>query len=307
MVNKKRQVRFEFFQVNGKYQEEGKVEKGLFDLYPLADEINRMNQFTDRDVILFGEKVRMDRFFEISSSPELYAMHFTRLRNDKPAYVELNNEVLKEIPLNPGEYIAEDISCLYDRELSVLMVQRNIHSLSPSGIEEYFTEMSSDGVEIELLPVVNKSIIAKALSNEKFRKLELRAGSANTSKDMNGIGRILGPFLEMFEQFEGTNFVIEISSGRSRKDLSEEKMKEIITAIEEDKSLFSSAIVSAKKSKEIPVEKYDLINGKLYVYRSFNLPEGGFLKSDSVIDNIKNYYFHPSEGGYRRQVIEALN
>ena len=39
-------------------------------------------------------------------------MHFTRLRNDKPAYVELNNEVLKEIPLNPGEYIAEDISLL---------------------------------------------------------------------------------------------------------------------------------------------------------------------------------------------------
>ncbi|MCE2550341.1 DUF6731 family protein, partial [Enterococcus faecalis] len=85
----------------------------------------------------------------------------------------LNNEVLKEIPLNPGEYIAEDISCLYDRELSVLMVQRNIHSLSHSGIEDYFTEMSDDLVEIELLPVVNKEIISKALANEKFRKLEL--------------------------------------------------------------------------------------------------------------------------------------
>ena len=53
-------------------------------------------------------------------------------------------------------------------------------------------------------------------------------------------------------------------------------MKEVITAIEQDKSLFSSAIVSAKKSKEVPVEKYDLINGKLYVYRSFDLPDGAF-------------------------------
>lgn len=195
MVNKKRQVRFEFFQVNGKAQEGEKIVKGLFDLYPLADRINSISNYTDRDVILFGEKVRMDRFFEVSSSPELYAMHFTRLRNDKPAYVELNNEVLKEIPLNPGEYIAEDISCLYDRELSVLMVQRNIHSLSPSGIEDYFTEMSDDLVEIELLPVVNKEIISKALANEKFRKLELRAGSMNTTSDRSGLRKVLGPFM----------------------------------------------------------------------------------------------------------------
>ncbi|HAP3299937.1 TPA: hypothetical protein IUB67_000429 [Enterococcus faecalis] len=306
MVNKKRQVRFEFFQVNGKAQEGEKIVKGLFDLYPLADRINSISNYTDRDVILFGEKVRMDRFFEVSSSPELYAMHFTRLRNDKPAYVELNNEVLKEIPLNPGEYIAEDISCLYDRELSVLMVQRNIHNLSPSGIEDYFTEMSDDLVEIELLPVVNKEIISKALANEKFRKLELRAGSMNTTSDRSGLRKVLGPFMELFEKFEGTNFVIEISSGRSKKDLSEDQMKEVITAIEQDKSLFSSAIVSAKKSKEVPVEKYDLINGKLYVYRSFDLPDGAFLKSDSVIDNIKNYYFHPNEGGYRKQIIDAV-
>ncbi len=62
MVNKKRQVRFEFFQVNGKAQEGEKIVKGLFDLYPLADRINSISNYTDRDVILFGEKVRMDRF-----------------------------------------------------------------------------------------------------------------------------------------------------------------------------------------------------------------------------------------------------
>lgn len=64
----------------------------------------------------------MDRFFEVFSSLELYVMYFIRLRNDKFVYVELNNEVLKEILLNFGEYIVEDISCLYDRELFVLMV-----------------------------------------------------------------------------------------------------------------------------------------------------------------------------------------
>ena len=89
--------------------------------------------------------------------------------------------------------------------------------MSPSGIEDYFTEMSDDLVEIELLPVVNKEIISKALANEKFRKLELRAGSMNTTSDRSGLRKVLGPFMELFEKFEGTNFVIEISSGRSKK------------------------------------------------------------------------------------------
>ena len=55
MVNKKRQVRFEFFQVNGKAQEGEKIVKGLFDLYPLADRINSISNYTDRDVILLGK------------------------------------------------------------------------------------------------------------------------------------------------------------------------------------------------------------------------------------------------------------
>ena len=248
----------------------------------------------------------MDRFFEVNTIPELYAMHFTRLRNDKPAYAELDNEILKEIPLNPGEYIAEDISCLYDRELSVLMVQRNIHSLSPSGIEEYFTEINTEGIEIELLPIVNKAIIAKALNNEKFRKLELRMASANEQLYNSPMQKIIGPFAEMFNLFEGTNLVIEISAGRSKKDLSESKMREAIEAIENNKSIISSAIVSAKKSEGVPVEKYDLINGKLCVYISFDLPDGTFLKSDSVIDTINAYYNHSNGSGYRNQVIEAL-
>ena len=56
MVNKKRQVRFEFFRSMEKLKKEKKIVKGLFDLYPLADRINSISNYTDRDVILFWGK-----------------------------------------------------------------------------------------------------------------------------------------------------------------------------------------------------------------------------------------------------------
>lgn len=82
--------------------------------------------------------------------------------------------------------------------------------------------MSDDLVEIELLLVVNKEIISKVLVNEKFCKLELRVGFMNIISDRSGLRKVLGFFMELFEKFEGINFVIEISLGRLKKDLLED-------------------------------------------------------------------------------------
>lgn len=264
---KKRNVRFEFYQINGKIVEDGEVKKGLYNIMPILNKISRLVKMTDRDAVLYGERVRLDRLEIINEHPEIYGLHFTRLRNDKPAYIELEDELLKELPLSPGEYIAEDISCLYDVELRLLMIQRNIHSLSVSGLEAYLDEFKDDDVEISLQFVSDKEIIDSALKNSKFRKLELRSASANEDTKMGLLKNVISPFMDMFSGFGGTNFSIEISAGRTGEDLSVDQVKSILEAIRNDKSLFSSALVSAKSSASVPIEKYDLINGKLYVYR----------------------------------------
>ncbi len=41
--------------------------------------------------------------------------------------------------LDEDEYIGEEVSALYDQEYSIIMLQRNRNSLSPSGIEKYFS------------------------------------------------------------------------------------------------------------------------------------------------------------------------
>ena len=307
MVVKKRNVRFEFYQINGKIVEDGEVKKGLYNIMPILNKISLLEKMTDRDAVLYGERVRLDRLEIINEHPEIYGLHFTRLRNDKPAYIELEDELLKELPLSPGEYIAEDISCLYDVELRLLMIQRNIHSLSVSGIEAYLDEFKDDDVEISLQFVSDKEIIDSALKNSKFRKLELRSASANEDTKMGLLKNVISPFMDMFSGFGGTNFSIEISAGRTGEDLSVDQVKSILEAIRNDKSLFSSALVSAKSSASVPIEKYDLINGKLYVYRKYDLPEGSFLNPNSVIEDIGPFYYNSEGTGYRGKIVEALN
>lgn len=307
MTEKKRSVRFEFYQINGKIVENGVVKKGLYNIMPIVNKISNLKKMTDRDAVLYGERVRLDRVELINEHPEIYGLHFTRLRNDKPAYIELEDELLKELPLNPGEYIAEDISCLYDVELRLLMIQRNIHSLSVSGLEAYLDEFRDDDVEIRFQFVSDQHIIDSALKNSKYRKLELRAASANEETKLGPLNNLISPFMDMFSGFGGTNFSIEISAGRNGEDLSTGQVKSILEAIRKDKSLFSSALVSAKSSAQVPIEKYDLINGKLYVYRKYDLPEGSFLNPNSVIADIGPFYYNSEGTGYREKIIKALN
>lgn len=307
MIEKKRNVRFEFYQVNGQVITNGVIEKGLYNILPILNKISLIQSMTDRDAILYGERVRLDKIELINAHPEIYSLHFTRLRNDRPAYIELEEALLKEIPLDPGEYIAEDISCLYDAELRVLMIQRNIHSLSVSGLEAYLNEFKDDDTDISLQFISDKSVVDAALSNKKFRKLELRAASANEDSKLTPLRGIISPFMEMFTGFGGTNFAIEISAGRSGEDLTKEQVKEVLEAIRSDRSLFSSALISAKQSSSVPIEKYDLINGKLYVYRRYNLPTGSFLNPNSVIEDIGPFYYNSDGTGYRGKIINALN
>lgn len=308
MANKRRKVRFEFYQINGKKTNETDVSEGLYEISSILKELNK-KKMVDRDITLYGEKVRMDQADLICEAPNIYSVHFTRLRNDKPAYAELDKAILKEIPLDEGEYIAEDISCIYDTTLCVLMVQRNIHSLSVTGIEDYLNKFKEEeDTDISLQFVEDKKVLNKALKNTKFRKISLKSASANKDEKKSSLNRLIGPFMNMFDNFNGRNFTVEISAGNAKDDLSEKETKALIEQIGKNKSLFSSALVSAKTEDNVPVEKFDLINGKMYIYREYDLPEGSYLNSNSVIEDIGPFYYNKEDKkGFRKTVSKALN
>lgn len=78
------------------------------------------------------------------------------------------------------------------------------------------------------------------------------------------------------------------------------------------KAFFSSAIVREKEG-DMPVEKYDLINGKLFVTHKFSSvkSEDGktkkmHLRPDSVEDVMKNIYLRTDENRSEPFIDEIL-
>ncbi|EAH1794634.1 hypothetical protein D4329_14465, partial [Listeria monocytogenes] len=135
---KKRLVNFDFFRVC--VFEDEKNHK-LYDMLSLLNYINKL-KLEDRNLIIQGEQARLSKIILHQDKPyELFQLNLCRLREDTPAIATTISSELSNIPLEENEYIAEDINILYDNGHHVLMVQRNIHSLSASGLQVYFQNM----------------------------------------------------------------------------------------------------------------------------------------------------------------------
>ncbi len=96
-----------------------------------------------RKVELYGVPVRIDKVEELTLDDntlkkypdmKLIYFHMSKLRDDGIAITKQNIDDLVNLNLEADEYIAEDISCIFDVKSSVLFVQRNFHSLSPVGV-----------------------------------------------------------------------------------------------------------------------------------------------------------------------------
>lgn len=309
MADSNRKVRFEFFQVTAtRYNNDGKEEvSGLYNLEPLLTKINGIKEMTNRDRVYFDEKVRLDKIRIEKENPTLHFLHFTRLRNDVPAYAEINSDELKGIPLKENEYIAEDITTLYDPEISVLMVQRNVHSLSASGIEEYFNLMLDDkNFVISLSPVVNKKVISDALSKNEYRRIDIGIASLQKAKELGTLEKLTGPFKDIHKlvnNFSGNNISITISAGNGKENLDTQETKNALKIVKDNIAFFKSAVVVGRDEDGLPAEKFDLIKGKVYLFRDYKVPTGSFLNSETVIADIISTYLNENRKGYREKVI----
>jgi len=117
--------------------------------------------------------------------------------------------------LEEDEYIGEEASAIYDNSLRVIMLQRNIASLSSVGVEEYINLIwkEKNGLKLFLRPIPRHITIDELESNSiSFKKLTMRyADTANTSiTSFNNA-------LEELSKFEPNILEIVVSVGRKRK------------------------------------------------------------------------------------------
>lgn len=222
-----------------------------------------------RKVELYGVPVRIDKVEELTLDDntikkypdmKLIYFHMSKLRDDGIAITKQNIDDLVNLNLEADEYIAEDISCIFDVKNNVLFVQR-----------------------------IN-------LPLKKY----------------------LGVMGEIFDKFgNGVNVSLVLSAGHKKGNpFKKENTTDAIQGISDDNSIFSKAIISGKTGS-MPIEKYDLINGKLqtkYSFSSVKQVSGTtkriHLDQNSVRDVMKELYLNRATGSskpFMELVIENLH
>lgn len=311
-------------------------EGNLLNIEELLKAINKIDDRDAKIVTQYGTPTRLDDFHEVIVDDatsrkfpkmKLLYFHMSKLRDDPIAITRQEIDDLSDLDLEADEYIAEDINCLFDTEHCILFIQRNFHSLSVNGVEFYLKKMyerlerakehfdpnAFEELALELQPVPDKKAFKGIQKSNNIRSLELTFASANVQKFSAGIAKYLSGFKQLFNSLGGVRVSINLSVGpQKNKSLKTEDVHELARNIENNKSLFSSAIIRGKEG-DMPIEKYDLINGKLFVTHKFSSvkSEDGktkkmHLRPDSVEDVMKNIYLRESEDRTESLLEETL-
>lgn len=288
MVVKKQKVKFEVYKAVAS-------DDTPINIASLIERINHLKK-DQKEVKLYGLGTRLDKVENLVLDDETLAkfpgleliyFHMTKMRDDGLATTKEEIDELKNLDLDADEYVAEDINCIFDTQNCLLFIQRNFHSLSVTGVNSYLIKMHKriaikidkscdkknyESIDLQFKPVPDKEILTGIVNSDNYRKIDLSfaTDSIESFKGQKILNKCLGGIGQVFDNLGGYNIGITLTAGNAKNpSLNKENLRDLATAVENDKTIFSSAIISGKKGKT-PVEKYDLINGKLCVSHKFS-------------------------------------
>lgn len=313
--NKKRYVRFDFFEPkitkfemikdpeNNRKKIKNIISVKSFDFINWMTELKK-KPHKEKEIFHKQEKIRADQIYT-DPKTEYGIVHFTRLRETNvPAITQSYVDELQEIGLKKDEYIAEDASCLYDYELNILMIQRNIYSLSPSGIEFYINNFLDNTCEIvELCPVIYKKAFKRGRGKDIYRTITMRTSDVQKNSSVLSLDNPISKAFKELQGLEGYDIeiVVKAAKGKSTK-LNKERVENVLKEFEEEKEYLSKAEIGFKESEEANLEKIDLLKGKIFTFLSFSIKPKSFLNPDVVQTDMINEYSR--KGGSRELILD---
>lgn len=284
----------------------------LFNLIQWANCLPVGDDNDDRVVSFLGDdQVRCDKTYsDVQNSNYFDFFHFTKLRDKSiPAKATLGDTDLTDIELAKNEYIAEDLTILFDETNYVAMIQNNIYSLSVGAIAKYLNYFwnkekdEKDYETIELRPIFEKDAFKSAKKGRNFKSIEFTMANSIKRKSLSGS---LGQIFDSLKIAQGQKIRIKISAGRkSNSVLDSKEIISEINQIEQETTNKTSGFEKATVKWQIN-NKYkavDLINGRICSSLSFDIPLKQSLHQDAVETKMKEEYY-PDYGNKMRYIQE---
>lgn len=193
--------------------------------------------------------------------------------------------------LDEDEYIGEEVSALYDQECSIIMLQRNRNSLSPSGIEKYFSGVLGNGDLIELAPIPVPDELRTVNQNQIFRKLSIGFSPTNIDDEiLNNTNKSILQIIRGSRDLGALRVLVTLSLGNSKKEktLKQEEIIELGNLQNYDG--FNKIQVSRRENEDTEVETVDLLSGKLNDVITMDVSRINPIKYERLITEMQNLY-----------------
>ncbi|NLO89928.1 MAG: hypothetical protein GX088_06360 [Clostridia bacterium] len=179
-------IRFDYFQVYCKHYDKEKDEVSflIFDLEPILEQAARLDA-VQRTYQYYDEESRLQKVFPDNlNGTRIWGMQFLRIRKNLIPGIATDDGAYEPLELREGEYIGEEASALYDPQYSVLMLQRNRNSLSPTGIEAFFNKAWEEHT-IQLRPIILPEDYIQFTEDDFYRCITVSFADVKTSQ-ING-------------------------------------------------------------------------------------------------------------------------
>lgn len=299
----------------------GHIKPMVFDLSEWSTEVMNGLTVEEKNFEYGGDTIRLQTQY-IDSNNNLLCLRFNRLSAEQvPFIANFKDDEEKEVELAPDEYIANDVSCIFDTQNGILMLQRNIRSLSVHAISDYinyFWNIDKEEEEKELIlfePVVSPDVFTQAKrGGNKYQNLLVKTANKYSEVKKNGNYRtnVLGGLIEKtindLKPTGNLNIELNLDSGRSKENyLDKNSVIEILNSIESHPTAFSKAALKYVNEFNV-VETLNLLNALVSDSFQFNNPPKSHLNYDRVIAEMQRFYLPNKNNvnGSRRTYINNI-
>lgn len=209
------------------------------------------------------------RLQEIKENNGKWEIHLIRIRKNNFPVKTHDNGDYTFFDLTDEEGFGEEVSALYDPSTNVIMIRRNISSLSPSSISNYLTEINNTiGMSIFFKPLIHPNSLEKLKESHLIRGFDIAIADINKANDetKQALGEITRDVSSINE-----SVTLNVSIGISPKGSSKKSRLPIFHLLSKfaKDPVVKKAEVRIKDNEDSHVEKFDLIQDKMSNYITF--------------------------------------
>lgn len=264
-----RSVRFDYFKVYAMSlnEERNVMEEGLCDL---SDVLTR-TQGVETSLRVFGVGNDLARLQDIAFNNDKWELHFLRIRKDNfPVRAHDDGTFDFFNDLGDEEGFGEEVSAIFDPANSVIIIRRNVHSLSPQVIASYFTNLiNTIGFTVLFKPLIHPRSLELLQQDHLIRSAEIAVADVKNASPRTK--RALGNIVTSAEEIDESvtvAFKIGIAQKGSKK-YSRIPIYEEIESFARDENV-KRAVVKFKADEDARVETVDLLTNRLVDYELFS-------------------------------------